>query len=105
MTKKISKTDVVLNKAETLLRDIEAASRGVRLRKAEAQVRAAASTPSARRSRLHKAESEVVASAPRDPRLMWNDMTPARAKPVAKLEPPRTAKPKAVINRAELRRR
>jgi hypothetical protein len=77
MTKKLkTTTDTVLNEAEVLLRDIEAASRGRRLRKSEAEVKDAAKpkTLGGRGVALRQAESDVQAAKPRDRRLCWNDM-------------------------------
>jgi hypothetical protein len=75
MTKKMkTTTDTVLSKAEVLLRDIEAASRGRRLRAAEIEVKNAAK-PKTRDGRLLQAESDVQASKPLDPRCVFRDMT------------------------------
>jgi hypothetical protein len=60
--------------AETIIRDVEVASRGRRLRKAEAEVKDAAK-PTSRSARLRDAEGQVKAAKPRDRRLCWNDMS------------------------------
>jgi capsule polysaccharide export protein KpsE/RkpR len=74
MTKKMkTTTDTVLNKAEVLLKDLEAASRGRRLRAAENEVKNAAK-PTSRSARLRAAEGQVKAAKPRDHRLCWSDM-------------------------------
>ena len=86
MTKK---TTAVLSKAEALLRDIEAAARGPRLRKAEAEVRDAAKpkTRAARAVALKRSEAEIAACERPDPRCCFAEMKPAnwqkRAKPDA----------------------
>jgi len=71
-----TKTDAVLNKAELLLKDIESASRGRRLHKAEAEVKAAAKpqTLAGKGVALRRAEAEVAAHKPRDPRRVWREM-------------------------------
>jgi hypothetical protein len=77
MTKKMkTTTDTVLNEAEVLLRDLEAASRGRRLRKSEAEVKDATKpqTLAGRGVALRQAESDVQASKPLDPRCVWHEM-------------------------------
>jgi hypothetical protein len=78
MTKKMkTTTDTVLNKAEVLLKDLEAASRGRRLRAAENEVKNAAKpkTLGGRGVALQQAEAEVAARQRPDPRCMWRGMT------------------------------
>jgi hypothetical protein len=72
MTKKMTIT-IDSMQAETIIRDVEVASRGRRLRKAEAEVKDAAK-PASRSARLRASESEVKAAKPRDRRLCWSDM-------------------------------
>jgi hypothetical protein len=73
MTKKMTIAIDALQ-AETIIRDVEAASRGRRLRKAETEVKAAAE-PTSRSARLRDAEGQVKAAKPRDHRLCWRDMS------------------------------
>jgi hypothetical protein len=76
LTKKMTiKIDAM--QAETIIRDVGAASRGRRLRKAEAEVKAAAKpkTRAGRSVALRQAEADVQASKPRDPRCIWLSMT------------------------------
>lgn len=84
MTKK-TKTDTVLDQAEVLLKDLEAASRGRSLRKAETEVRDAAKpkTLAGRGVALRRAEAEVAGPERNDPRCVHNEMRPAKwtAKP------------------------
>jgi hypothetical protein len=78
MTNKVkTTTDTVLSKAEVLLRDLEAASRGRRLRKAEAEIKDAAKpkTLGGRGVALQHAEAEVASRQRPDPRCMWRGMT------------------------------
>jgi hypothetical protein len=90
MTKKLkTTTDTVLNKAEVLLKDLEAAARGTRLRKSEAEVKDSAK-PKSRGGRLIEAEADVAARQRPDPRLLYSEMKPERrrepTKPNAKAE-------------------
>lgn len=48
-------------------------ARGERLRKAEASLK-----PATRNTRLREAEADVEAAKPRDSRLVWADMKPAK---------------------------
>jgi hypothetical protein len=78
MTNKVkTTTDTILSKAEVLLADLEAASRGRRLRKAEAEVKDAAKpkTLGGRGVALQQAEAEVATRKRPDPRCMWRGMT------------------------------
>jgi hypothetical protein len=77
MTKKVKTTDTVLDKAEVLLKDLEVASRGRRLRKAEAEIKDAAKpkTLGGRGVALQQAETEVATRKRPDPRCMWRGMT------------------------------
>jgi hypothetical protein len=63
--------------AETIIRDVEVASRGRRLRKAEAEVKDAAKpkTLGGRGVALQEAEAEVATRKRPDPRCMWRGMT------------------------------
>ncbi|PDT67588.1 hypothetical protein [Bradyrhizobium sp. C9] len=74
-----TKADTVLEQAEALLRDVEAANRGARLKKAEREV-AASKT---RGERLHDAEAQVEASRPTDKQLYYSTMrrSPLNDKP------------------------
>jgi hypothetical protein len=72
MTKKMT-IAIDAMQAETIIRDLEVASRGRRLRKAEAEIKDAAK-PTSRSARLRAAEGQVKADRPRDRRLCWSDM-------------------------------
>lgn len=84
MTKKnnvalLKEAAVALEKQTAELAKLKASSRGDRLRKAEASVKAAAkpTTLGGRSVQLRKAEATVKASKPRDSRLVWDGMRKA----------------------------
>jgi hypothetical protein len=76
MTKKMTITLDAMQ-AETIIRDVEVASRGRRLRKAENEVKDAAKpkTLGGRGVALQQAEAEVATRKRSDPRCMWRDMS------------------------------
>jgi hypothetical protein len=87
MTNKVkTTTDAVLNKAEVLLKDIEAASRGRRLRKAENEVKNAAKpkTFAGRGLALRQAEADVRPRQRRDARCLYSEMKPANGREPSK---------------------
>jgi hypothetical protein len=86
MTKKTN-TNATLDKAEILLRDLEAASRGRRLAKAEKDVKDAAKpkTLAGRAVALKRAEGEIAARERKDARLVFTDMKPVKSKPAKPL--------------------
>lgn len=73
-------TKAVLNEAEVLLKDLEAASRGRRLARAEAEIRDAAKPKNRaqRSAALKRAEAEVAGPKRSDPRCVYRDMTVAK---------------------------
>jgi hypothetical protein len=81
VTKKM-KITIDSMQAETIIRDVGAASRLRRLRKAETEVRDAAKpkTFAGRGVTLRQAEAEIAGKQPRDPRCMWNEMVVDRPK-------------------------
>ncbi|WP_426608739.1 hypothetical protein [Bradyrhizobium sp. McL0616] len=78
MTKKsnaalLEEAAVALEKQSAELKKIRPLARGERLQKAENSLK-----PATRNGRLREAEHSVAASQPRNSRLVWADMRPAK---------------------------